>query len=103
MKTPTANTSLMRAVCLLTILALPLSAQSPFPGPLPGVQLGGGLLTGFEPTGAAWHSGQLRLFVVDDGGFMMSMNPDGSSTESWYVDSNLGSVTVADPSSPPRP
>lgn len=54
---------------------------------------------GFEPSGAIWHSGKNQLFVVGDGGQLVSMNADGTNVTLWNVGGDLEGVTIKDPSS----
>ena len=84
--------------CLITavanVSALPFPPQS-----LPGVNIGLGLPSGYEPSGAVWHSRLNRLFVVDDNGRLTSMNADGTDTVHWNVPGDLEDIAVADPDS----
>ncbi len=68
----------------------------PFPGLLPGTDVGGGLPAGYEPSGAVWHGGLDVLFVVGDDGTLSSMQRDGSAVSNWTVSGDLEAVTVAD-------
>ena len=91
----------------LLLLALALPALGPaaraqgWPGGS-GVEIGGvgqpgGLPTGFEPSGAAWHAGRQELVVVGDGGRVAAMDRDGQQVTVWTVFGDLESVAVADP------
>ncbi len=68
---------------------------------LPAVSIGGGLPSGYESSGAVWHTDLGKLFVVDDGGRVSSMNSDGTSVFNWTVAGNpdLEGISVADASS----
>jgi len=84
-------------------MALPCSvgfAADPFPpGALPGVQIGGGLPSGYECSGAAWHTGLDKLFTIHDGGTVSTMNADGTGVQNWSLPGDLEGITVADPGS----
>lgn len=75
-------------------------AIEPFPADLPGVEIGGNLPLPFEPSGAVWHPTLDRLFVVDDGGTVVSMDVNGVILEQWELSGDLEGVCVADPSTP---
>lgn len=66
---------------------------------LPGVNIGGGLPTGFEPSGIVWHSRLQHLFLVSDGGQVSRMTSSGTGIANWNVSGDLEGITVADPSS----
>ncbi len=93
-------------VALVRILALWVGLVStpilggPFPGLLPGIDVGAGLPSGYEPSGAVWHPRLNVLFVVGDGGTLSSMRRDGSAVSNWTVPGDLEAVTVADVQSP---
>jgi len=67
-----------------------------FPGELPGADIGGNLPSGFEPSGAVWHTRLERLFVVHDGGTLVSMDATGNDIQTWAIGGDLEGVTVAD-------
>jgi len=73
--------------------------SQPFPGGLPGVDIGSGLPAGYEPSGAVWHSGRNKLFLVHDGGTVSAMNADGTGIQNWNVGGDLEGICVADPAS----
>ncbi len=73
--------------------------SQPFPGVLPGTEIGAGLQAGYEPSGACWHSGRNKLFLVHDGGVVTSMNTDGSGIQNWNAGGDLEGICVADPAS----
>ena len=83
----------------LAILALVVPAQIPFPGTLPGTSIGGGLPGGYETSGVVWHPRHQRLFIVDDGGKVTSLLPDGSDVQSISLAGDLEGICVADPDS----
>ena len=68
-----------------------------FPGDLPGVDIGVNLPSGFEPSGAVWHTRLERLFVVHDGGMLAAMDADGGNVETWDIGGDFEGVAVADP------
>lgn len=61
--------------------------------------IGGGLPSGFEPSGAAWHPRLRKLFLVGDEGTIASMDPDGGAVRTWSLPGDLEGVCVADPDS----
>lgn len=92
-------------VALATLLGAVLSAPGqaqvlPFPGPLPGTEIGGNLPPGYEASGAAWHLRLHRLFVVDDCGTLSSMKANGTMVQNWFLGGDLEAVCVADPGTP---
>lgn len=69
-----------------------------------GVEIGdvggvGGLPSGYEPSGAVWHTGLEVLLVVGDGGQVSEMDADGSNVTTWSPGGDLEGITVADPDS----
>ena len=82
-------------------LATPTMADPFPPVALPGVSIGSGLPSGYEPSGAVWHTDLGKFFTVDDGGRVSSMNSDGTSVFSWTLSGNpdLEGICVADASS----
>lgn len=74
-------------------------AADPWPGLLPGTEIGQALPAGYEPSGGAWHSRLNRFFTVSDGGIVSSMNADGSGITSWSVPGDLEGIAIADPAS----
>ena len=82
------------------ILALGRAMAYPFPSEaLPGTEIGGGLPAGYEPSGAAWHTGLSKLLLVSDGGLVSMLNADGTSVSNWSVTGDLEAISVTDPSS----
>lgn len=74
-------------------------AADPWPGPLPGTEIGQGLPAAYEPSGGAWHRRLNKFFTVSDSGIVSAMNPDGSGIVNWSVPGDLEGVAVADPAS----
>lgn len=64
-----------------------------------GTNIGGGLPSEYEPSGAIWHTVLDRLFLVSNRGHISSMEADGSDVTSWYIGGDLEGITVADPDS----
>ena len=92
--------NLLVCVSVLVLLSSVGFAADPFPpGALPGVQIGGGLPSGYECSGALWHSGLNKLFTVHDGGTVSSMNANGGGVSNWSLPGDLEGITVANPSS----
>lgn len=74
-----------------------LPGQQPFPGALPGMEIGSAPLPGsFEPSGAIWHPLLLELFVVSDSGLVASMQPDGTGLQMTVLPGDLEAVTYVD-------
>jgi hypothetical protein len=73
-------------------------AASAFPAAEPGVEIGSGLPSDFEPSGAAWHPRLQKLFVCSDAGRIASMASDGSQTLVYSLAGNWEGITVVDPS-----
>lgn len=71
----------------------------PWPGTLPGVEIGSGLPAGYEPSGAVWHTQQNKLFTIWDNGMVSMMDYDGTNITSWSVSGDLEGICVPDPSS----
>lgn len=88
---------------LLAALAAgpPAAAQDPFPGDLPGEEIGALLPPSYEPSGAAWHPRLQRLLLVDDGGRITLMDGHGGSVVHLTVPGAPGTdfegICVADP------
>jgi hypothetical protein len=69
----------------------------PWPGELPGTEIGGGLPAGYEPSGALWHSRLNKLFTVWDNGMVSMMDYDGTNITNWSLSGDLEAIAVADP------
>jgi len=70
-----------------------------FPGQQPGTEIGGNLPNGYEPSGAVWHHGLQKLFLVNDNGMVTKMDADGSNVINWYVAGDLEGICIADSTS----
>lgn len=70
-------------------------AVLPFPGTGSGTEIGGGLASGFEPSGAAWNPVTGKLFLCGDNGAIARMNPDGTATTTWSLTGNWEGITLA--------
>lgn len=57
-----------------------------------------GLPTGYEPSGAFWHSGLNKLLIVSDESGLAAMDEDGANVSSWTVGGDNEAITVVDPS-----
>lgn len=69
-----------------------------------GVEIGnvggaGGLPSGYEPSGAVWHTGLGVLLVVGDGGQVSQMDADGTNVTTWSPGGDLEGITIDDPDS----
>jgi hypothetical protein len=91
-----ADFRLLPVVAMLLCCSGVMGAD-PFPGTLPGVEIGSGLPPGFEPSGAAWNPVSQRLLLCGDSGVVASINPDGSGATHWTVAGDLEGIAVADP------
>ena len=70
-------------------------AADPFPGELPGVEIGQNLPGSYEPSGVAWHTRLEVLFLVSDGGSVTHMERDGSNAVTVSVGGDLEGICVA--------
>jgi hypothetical protein len=68
----------------------------PWPGQLPGVEIGDSLPSGYEPSGAVWHTRLDKLFTVWDNGMVTMMDFDGTDVTNWSVSGDLEGICVAD-------
>jgi len=92
--------SLLICVSILAVSGSVGFAADPFPpDALPGVPIGGRLPSGYECSGAAWHTGLDKLFTVHDGGTVSSLNADGTGVHNWSLPGDLEGICVADPGS----
>jgi hypothetical protein len=75
------------------------AASLPAPSPLSASwrDIGGGLPSGFEPSGAAWQTRTKRLLVVSDEGMIAAMDAEGGSLHTWTLAGDLEGICVADP------
>ena len=87
-------------VALVPLNAEVATAALPFPGVLPGAEIGGELPGTFEPSGIAWHSKLEVLFVVCDSGYVATMTCDGADVVIDAVSGDLEGICIADPESP---
>lgn len=95
-----SRSSLLVCVSILVLLSSVGFAADPFPpGALPGTQIGGGLPSGYECSGALWHTRLDKLFTVHDGGTVSSMNTDGTGVYNWSLPGDLEGICAANPSS----
>jgi hypothetical protein len=87
----------------LNIFVLILSAfaallfAGPWPGQLPGAEIGSGLPAGYEPSGVVWHTVLNKLLTVWDNGTVSMMDYDGTDITNWSVSGDLEAVCIADP------
>lgn len=58
--------------------------------------IGGGLDSAYEPSGAVWHSGLDKLFIVDDEGTVSTIDSNGENITNWTLGGDLEGITVAD-------
>ena len=91
------------ASSLIALLAAGAAAADPWPGDS-GVEIGnvggaGGLPSGYEPSGAVWHTGLDVLLVVGDAGQVSETDADGANVTTWSPGGDLEGITVADPDS----
>jgi len=91
------------AVLLTTLIAAGGAAADPWPADS-GVEIGnvggaGGLPSGYEPSGAVWHTGLGVLLVVGDAGQVSQMDADGTNVTTWSPGGDLEGIAVADPDS----
>ncbi len=70
-----------------------------FPGQLPGIEIGGNLPTGYEPSGAVWHHRLHKFFMVNDNGMVSKMDADGDNVFNWNVAGDLEGICIADSTS----
>ncbi len=63
------------------------------------LDIGSGLSSGYEPSGAVWHESRETLFVVSDDGILTEMEADGTILQNWTMGGDLEGVTVV-PSKP---
>ena len=61
------------------------------------IDIGGGLPSGYEPSGVDWHERLGKLFLVGDGGTVSTMNQDGTAITNWSVPGDLEGITIPDP------
>ena len=73
--------------------------SGPWPGTLPGIEIGSGLPAGYEPSGAVWHTQLDKLFTIWDNGMVSMMDYDGTNITSWSVYGDLEGICLPDPSS----
>lgn len=81
------------------LVGVGMVAGAAFPGSVPGTEIGGGLLAGYEPSGAAWNPTTNQLFVCSDGGAISRLNADGGATTNWSLAGDWEGIAVADPAS----
>jgi hypothetical protein len=97
--------TLAAATRALVALGLPAGASAQLPWPAgPGTEIGhegqpGGLPSGFEASGVAWHAGRGTLVVVNDNGQVAELSPEGGMLALWPLAGDLEAVAVADPAS----
>lgn len=83
----------------LLLFSTSLILAGPWPGPLPGIEIGSGLPSGYEPSGAVWHTQLQKLFTVWDNGVISMMDYDGMNVVSWNVGDDLEGICISHPNS----
>jgi len=96
---PAIQARLLLLVALLVLTVHPARAADPWPGVLPGTEIGQGLPASYEPSGGAWHRRLNKFFTVSDSGIVSAMNANGTGITNWSVPGDLEGVAVADPAS----
>jgi hypothetical protein len=91
------------ASSLTVLIAASAVKADPWPGDT-GVEIGneggaGGLPSGYEPSGAVWHTRFEMLLVVGDGGEVSAMEANGTNQTTWSPGGDLEGIAVADPDS----
>lgn len=90
-----------RTACFLGIVAVAARGARaapealPFPCELPGTIISQNLPHGYEPSGGAWQTRIRKLFLVDDGGTVTSMDTSGNNVQNWTLRGDLEGVAVA--------
>jgi hypothetical protein len=85
--------------CIITILSFSLVFAGPWPGILPGAEIGSGLPAGYEPSGGVWHIRLDKFFTIWDNGMVSMMDYDGTNITNWSVSGDLEGICVPDPAS----
>lgn len=70
-----------------------------FPGNPSGTEIGGGLPSGYEPSGVIHLESSGKLYPVSDDGWVSEINTDGSGATTWYLSGDYEGITVADEAS----
>lgn len=87
-------------ICCAILPSIAEAVPLPFPvDSLPGVNIGGGLGSGYESSGIVWHSRLERFIVIDDGGKISTMDVNGNNVIQFNFGGDLEGITIADPSS----
>lgn len=74
-----------------------MAPPEPLPGQSAGVDIGGSLSAGYEPSGAVWHPRLACLFVVSDEGQLTRLQADGNIVQTWNINADLEAVCLAHP------
>ena len=96
-KTSKKYTRIGLVVGLISISSF--ASAGPWPGTLPGVEIGSGLPAGYEPSGALWHNQLSKFFTVWDNGLVSMMDHDGTNITNWTVNGDLEGICLANPNS----
>ncbi len=94
----TARAKILKSILGLTFITSFVLA-GPWPGTLPGTEIGSGLPAGYEPSGAIWHKQLNKFFTVWDNGMVSMMDYDGTNITNWSVSGDLEGICVHDPNS----
>lgn len=80
----------------LLVTAVPAARAAAWPASTTGTDIGGGLPSGYEPSGIVWDDFTGALWVVGDEGQLSRMLDDGTSTSTWNLSGgpDLESVAV---------
>lgn len=92
----TARAKTLKFILGLTFITSFVFA-GPWPGTLPGTEIGSGLPAGYEPSGAIWHTQLNKFFTVWDNGMVSMMDYDGTNITNWSVSGDLEGICVHDP------
>jgi hypothetical protein len=88
--------SFWRCIVLFFLVGILYSWAGPFPGDLPGTEIGDSLPLNYEPSGAVWHKRLQKLFTVWDNGMVTMMDFDGTGVTNWSVAGDLEGICIAD-------
>ena len=72
-----------------------VAMAAPWPASATGTDIGGGLPSGFEPSGIVWDNFTGALWVVGDESQLARMLDDGTSTSTWTIAGGLDLESVA--------
>jgi hypothetical protein len=77
----------------ITVTYSVASQANAWPTTATGTEIGAGLVSSYEPSGAFWNPADQKLYFVSDSGVITQMDQNGANAVNWTVGGNLEAIT----------